>query len=68
VDDSPRGRRFADDDRLKYGAREEVRRLSKEVYATGIQLLKQRLKNVLVMKENLWRNTPHFVQDVPTIV
>jgi histone-lysine N-methyltransferase SETMAR len=43
--DALRGRRFADDDELKHSVREELRRLSKEFYATGIQRLTQRWKN-----------------------
>jgi histone-lysine N-methyltransferase SETMAR len=42
--DSLRGRRFADDDELKHSVREELRRFSKELYATGIQRLTQRWK------------------------
>jgi hypothetical protein len=34
--DALRGRRFADDDKLKDSVREEIRRFSKEFYATGI--------------------------------
>ena len=39
-----RGRRFADIDDLKYSVREELRRFSKELYATGLQHLTQRTK------------------------
>jgi histone-lysine N-methyltransferase SETMAR len=42
--DALRGRRFADDDELKHSVREELRRFSKEFYATGIQRLTQRWK------------------------
>jgi hypothetical protein len=37
--DSCRGRRFADNDELKHGAREELRLFSKEFCATDIQRL-----------------------------
>jgi histone-lysine N-methyltransferase SETMAR len=41
--DALRGRRFADDDdELKHSVREELRRFSKEFYATGIQRLTER--------------------------
>jgi histone-lysine N-methyltransferase SETMAR len=40
--DALRGRRFADDDELKHSVSEELRRFSKEFYATGIQHLTQR--------------------------
>jgi histone-lysine N-methyltransferase SETMAR len=42
--DALRGRRFADDDELKYGVHEDLRRFSKEFDATGIQCLTQRWK------------------------
>jgi hypothetical protein len=40
--DTLRGRRFADDEKLKQSVREELRRFSKEFYATSVQRLKQR--------------------------
>jgi hypothetical protein len=40
--DALRGRRFVDDDELKHGVREELRRFSKEFHAKGIQRLTQR--------------------------
>jgi hypothetical protein len=42
--DALRGSRFADIDDLKYSVREELRRFSKELYATGLQRLTQRMK------------------------
>ena len=42
--DALRGRRFADIDDLKYSVHEELRRFSKELYATGLQHLTQRTK------------------------
>jgi hypothetical protein len=42
--DDHRRRHFADIDDLKYSVREELRRFSKELYATGLQRLTQRTK------------------------
>jgi hypothetical protein len=43
--DDLRGRTFSDEDELQHSVREELRRSSKEFYATGIQRLTQRCKN-----------------------
>jgi len=48
--DALRGSRFAEDDGLEYGMREELRLFSKEFYAIGTQRLTQRWKIVLIMK------------------
>jgi histone-lysine N-methyltransferase SETMAR len=65
--DALRGRRFAEDDELKRSVREELRRFSKEFFATGIQHLKQRCNSVLIMKKTFWKNNLNFVKDVPLI-
>jgi hypothetical protein len=65
--DALRGRRFTEDDELKHSVREELRRFSKEFFATGMQLLKQRRNSVLIMKKTLWKNNLSFVNYVPLI-
>jgi len=42
--DALRGRRFADINGLKHSVHEELRRFSKELYATVLQRLAQRMK------------------------
>jgi hypothetical protein len=59
------GQCFAEDDELKHGLREELRRFSIEFYAAGIQRLMQRRKTVSRMKENLWKNSLNFVTNAP---
>jgi histone-lysine N-methyltransferase SETMAR len=60
------GRRFADDNELIHRVREQLRRFSKEFYATVIERLTQRWKSVLIM-ETLWKNDLNFVKDVHMI-
>jgi hypothetical protein len=57
VKDALQGCRFADedDDELKHYLREELRRVSKEFYATGIDRLMPRWQSVLIM-DTLWKN------------
>jgi hypothetical protein len=52
--DALRGRRFADDDKLKHSLREEHRSFSTEVYATGIQLLMQGWKKCVDNEERFF--------------
>jgi histone-lysine N-methyltransferase SETMAR len=64
--DAIRGRRFADDDVLKHSVREQLRRFSKEFYATGIQRLTQRwIKCVDNEEDFVEKNSLKFVKIEP---
>jgi hypothetical protein len=54
--DALRGRRFADEDKLKHSVHKELRHFNRELYTIGRQRLTQKWKSVLVMKETLWEN------------
>jgi hypothetical protein len=62
-----RGRRFAEDDELKHNVQGELRRVSKEFYATGIQRFTDRWQLASIMEATLWKNNLNFVKDVPMI-
>jgi hypothetical protein len=62
-----RGRRLEDDDELKHSVRKELRRLSKEFYATAYGVSRKGGKTVLIMEETLWGNNLNFVKQVPMI-
>lgn len=47
------GRRFAGDNELKYSVREDLRRLSKEFYATGVHLYMQSWKKCVDNEEDV---------------
>ena len=66
--DALRRRRFADDDELKHGVREDLLRLfSKELRRRAYGVSRNGGKSVLIMKEPLWENNINFVNDVPMI-
>ena len=50
--DTLRGRRFAEEDELKHRAREELRRFSKELHATGIESLTQKSEKCVDNEED----------------
>jgi hypothetical protein len=54
--DALRGRRFAGDDLLTHGMREDLRHFSIEVYATGIHLYMQSWKKCVDNEEDVVKN------------
>jgi len=65
LQDSHRGRRFADDNKLPHRVPEELRHFSKEFYATDTQhFSREGGKSVLIMKKTLWENNLNFVRYV----
>jgi hypothetical protein len=61
--DALRGSHFAEYE-LKHNVHEELQRFSKQIYAIGIQRLRQRWKNVSIIKENLRKKELKFVKDL----
>ena len=65
--DAFRKRRFSDENEPKHSVYEELRRFSKEYYATGIQRLTQGGGECVDSDEDLWKNNLNVVKDVPMI-
>jgi hypothetical protein len=67
VKEALRGRHFVEDDQLQHSLLQDFRHFSQEFDATGILPFMKRVKTLLIMKNNLWKNNLRFVNNLQVV-